>query len=159
MRDIKSKVLEKISEMNIGIVRRFDAKSAVYSLDTKFIYVRTANAKIMKDSTRKYWYGIPKPILDKYNRFGKLFILCIMDDGTNILLIPATEFETMMQGVEIDMDNRWKPYLYITKERATFQLKGKVIDATKYLNNLKIISKYLAPEKIAEKIIEKLPPI
>jgi hypothetical protein len=26
-----------------------------------------------------------------------------MDDGTNILLIPATEFEEMMQGIEIDI--------------------------------------------------------
>lgn len=159
MEHIKSNVLEKISKMGIGIIRRFDARSEVYSLDTKFIYIRTANAKIMKDSTRKYWYGIPKPILDKYNKFGKLFILFIMDDGTNILFIPATEFETMMQGIEIDMDNRWKPYLYITNGRATFRLKGKVIDVTKYLNNLKVISEYVVREKVVKKIIEKPPSI
>lgn len=159
MEHIKSKVLEKISKMGVGIIRRFDTKSEVYSLDTKFIYIRSANAKIMKDSTRKYWYGIPKPILDKYNRFGKLFILFIMDDGTNVLLVPAIEFATMMQGIETDMDNRWKPYLYITKDKATFQLKGRVIDVTKYLNNLKVISEYVAPEKVVKKITEKLPPI
>ncbi len=159
MKYTKSKVLEKISEMGIGMIRRFDAKSEVYSLDTKFIYVRTANAKIMKDSTRKYWYGIPKPIIEKYNGFGKLFILFIMDDGTNILLIPATEFATMVQGIEIDMDNRWKPYLYLTKERATFHSKGRIIDITKYLNNLKIIKEYIVPEKFVQKITEKPSPI
>jgi len=157
MGQIKNKVLEKISEMGIGIIRRFDDKFEVYSLDTKFIYVRTANAKIMADSTKKYWYGIPKPILDKYNKFGKLFILFIMDDGANILLIPATEFEAMMRGIEIDIDNRWKPYLFISKNKATFKSKGKIIDVTKYLNNFKIIFDYVAPKKVEEKIVEKPP--
>lgn len=160
MKQIKSKVLEKINDiMGIGIIRRFDDKFEVYSVDTKFIYVRTANAKITADSTKKYWYGIPKPILDKYNKFGKLFILFIMDDGTNILLIPATEFEALMQGIEIDIDNRWKPYLFISKNKATFKSKGKIIDVTKYLNNFKIISDYVAPEKGDKKIIEKPPRI
>lgn len=159
MEHIKRKVVERIGKMGVGIIRRFDAKFEVYSLDTKFIYIRNANAKAMKDSTRKYWYGIPKPILDKYNRFGKLFILFIMDDGTNLLLIPATEFITMMQGIEIDIDNRWKPYLYTTKGQATFRLKGKVINVTNYLNNLKLISEYVAPEKVVEKITEEPPSI
>jgi hypothetical protein len=158
MEHVKRNVLEKFDKMGIGIIRRFDAKFEVYSLDTKFVYIRSANAKIMKPSTRKYWYGIPKPVLDKYNRFGKLFILFIMDDGANILLIPATEFITMMRGIEIDIDNRWKPYLYITEDKATFRLKGKVINVTNYLNNLKLISEYAAPEKLVEEITEKPPP-
>lgn len=113
MKIAKNNALNKLQDLNIGIIRKFESKTEIYSVDSKFIYVRTANAQKTKDSTKKYWYGIPKPMLDKYNKFGKLFIFLVMDDGVDTILIPATEFVEMMRGIEVDIDNRWKPFIFL----------------------------------------------
>lgn len=154
MKKAKNNALNKLQDLNIGIIRRFESKTEIYSVDSKFIYMRTANAQEMKDSTKKYWYGIPKPIIDKYNKFGKLFIFLVMDDGTNTILIPATEFVEMMRGVEVDMDNRWKPFLFVKENKATITIKGKTCDVSKYLDNFITFSDYVAPEKIKEPSIK-----
>lgn len=159
MANVKDKIFEQLHDIGIGIIRRFDPKFEIYSIDSKFLYIRTANAKQMKDGTKKYWYGIPKPIIDKYNEFGGLFILLIMDKGENVILIPAGDFVNIIHGIEPDIDNRWKPYLFLMENKATLKLKGREIDITRYLNNFKILSEYIPMPVIREKIVERPPKI
>lgn len=150
MKNARDKALSKLQEMDVGIVKRFDKKTEIYSIDSKFIYVRTANAQIQKDSTKKYWYGIPEPIIEKYNKFSKLFILFAMDDGTDTILIPASEFILMMRGIEVDMDNRWKPLIFVKDDKATIETKGKTFNVSQYLNNFGMLLDYVAPERVKE---------